>query len=99
MQTLVDRFMRGWHAASPSRHVQKVAAGAVDFVLEADESGVVLSRLDYHSARAVAKQNAGRAVGVIDNARHRVSADDEDFLVGTGRNEMGGRRQSVDKAR
>ena len=46
-------------------------------------------------AGAVAKQHTGRAVFVVDDARHHVSADDESVLVCARRDHLTRRRQRV----
>ena len=59
----------------------------------------VLGRRHDRRARAVAEQDAGRAVLVVDDARHDVGADDERVLVRAGRHELAGRRQRVGEGR
>ena len=44
---------------------------------------------DEHGAGAVAEQDAGGAVRVIEDAAHGVGADHQDLLVGSGRHQAG----------
>ena len=62
-------------------------------------SSPFFGRLDQHRAGAVAEQHAGGAVGVIDDAAHRVGADHQHFLVRAGRHQMRRRGQPVDEIR
>ena len=82
VEALVDGLVRGGHAAAAGGHAQRRAAAAVDLVREADDSR--LSRLrhrEHHGAGAVAEEDARRAIGVVDDARHDVGADDERVVV------------------
>ena len=54
---------------------------------------------DDHRAGAVAEQHAGRAIVVVDDARHHVGADDQRVLVRAGRHQLAGRRQRVGERR
>ena len=57
-----------------------------DLVGEVDDRRLVVAgRREHDGARAVAEQNARRAIGVVDDARHDVGADDERVLDGAGR--------------
>ena len=66
-----------------ARHVEILAAIPFDFVLVVDEPLVVtLGCLEEHRGCAVAKNDAGGAILVVDNAAHDVDADDEHAFVG-----------------
>ena len=53
---------------------------------------------DQHGARAIAEQDAGGAVGVIDDAAHGVGADHQHLLVRAGRHQVRADGQAVDEA-
>jgi hypothetical protein len=53
---------------------------------------------DYR-AGAVAEDDAGCAVGVVDDRRHYVRADDHHFLVRSGLHELRAYLQGVDELR
>ena len=54
---------------------------------------------DHHRAGAVAEQHAGRAVLVVDDARHHVGADDQRVIVRAARHDLAGRRQRIGERR
>src|SRR5579859_99978 len=79
-------------------HVEKLAAGAVDVVFEIKDAFVSAGGLEKDGAGAIAKKDAGGAVGVIKDGTHFVAADDEDLLVGPGANELRADRECIGKA-
>ena len=81
MQALRDRFRTGGYAAPAGGLFEIIATGSVDLIQKIDEAFALLGRLNQHGARPVAEQNAGAAVRVIDDPRHRVGADHQHFLV------------------
>ena len=86
---LLDRLVRGRVQAAARRHLERGPAAAVDLVLEPDDLEALFNRgLHDHGAGPVAEQHAGGAVGVVDDARHRVGADDQRALVLAGRDEL-----------
>src|SRR5208282_3777170 len=100
MHLLVDGIVTGWIQASAAWHVQRLATRSVDFVQKVDETdGVVFGGLEQDRACSIAKDDAGGAVGVVDDRRHYVCSDDEHFLVGSGRNELRSRLQGINKRR
>ena len=54
--------------------------------------------LDDHRARAVAEEDAGSSIGVIDNARHRIGADDQNLLWDPVRDIVRRHRQAINEA-
>src|ERR1700691_536955 len=95
---LVDGFMRGGIEAASAGHLQEASAGAVDFVDEIDQSyGIVFGGFEDYGARSVAEDHAGCTVGVIDDRRHYVGADDQDSLMSAGRDELRSRLDGVDE--
>src|ERR1019366_10331011 len=63
---LIDSFTRGRIEAATAGHIEKTAAGAVDLVDEVDQANrIIFGRLENNGTRAVAKDDAGGAVGVI----------------------------------
>ena len=96
---LVDGVVRGRMEAATGRHHERTAAGAIDFVMEIDHAQFALrSGLDEDCAGAVAEEDAGGAVGVVDDGRHGVGADDEDFFVLARLDELATHLQGVDEA-
>ena len=55
-------------------------------------------RFDQHGAGAVAEQDAGGAVGVIDDAAHGVGADHQHLSVRAGGHQVGAGGGAVDEA-
>src|SRR5262249_60996468 len=53
---------------------------------------------DEHRARGVAEQHASGAIGVIDDCRHLVGADDDDFPRLSGLDELRGHGERIDEA-
>ena len=76
VQALVHGLVRRRLPAAAGRHAQRRPAAAVHLVLEVEDAEPVLRRrADDHGAGAVAEEHAGRAIGVVDDARHHVGAD------------------------
>src|SRR2546426_9315100 len=76
-------------------HVQELPTVAVTAQDEIDDSALaVLTRLNQHGPGAVPEQNTGRPIVEINNRCHDVGADHEDFVMGSGRDELrgGGKR-------
>ena len=96
---VVDGFGAGRPATAPRGHVQVRRAGAVHFAHEIDEARVFVLRGGFHNhcARAIAKQNAGGAVLVVDDAAHGVSADDQNLAMQARGYEARARREAVDE--
>ena len=68
-------------------------------MLEVDDAETVGRRTDHDGARAIAEQHAGRAIGVVDDARHDVGAHRQRVAMRPGRHHMRRRRQRVGEAR
>ena len=56
-------------------------------------------RLDQHCAGSVSKQNARRAILVIEDRRHGVAADDHHFFVRARADKLRAHRERVRKSR
>jgi hypothetical protein len=66
-----------------------VSCDAVDLVQEVEDTHrVALGRSEHDRTGAVAEQHAGRAIGVVENARHHVGTDDERVFDRTGGDEL-----------
>ena len=81
--------------------LEEVAAGAVDFAQEIDEaapSSALGGGFDQHGAGAIAEQDAGGAVGVVDDAAHGVGADHQHLLMRAGGHQVGAGGEAVDEA-
>jgi hypothetical protein len=90
----------GRKAAPARRHLQEIAARSIDFADEIDEARAIVGfagGLQQHGARAVAEQDAGGPVRVVDDPAHGIGADDQDFAVRAGRDQGGPGRQAVQK--
>jgi hypothetical protein len=85
---LVDGLVGRRQAAAAGRHDEGIAARAIDLAHEIDEAQMAVAILSAGSintgASAVAEQDAGGAVGVIDDAAHGVGADHQHLLVRAG---------------
>ena len=95
--------LRGrWHTAAAGRHLEVIAARAVDLSQKVDESQTLVvvfsQRLEHHGSGAVAKKHASAAIGIVDDTAHRVGANNQDAIVGSGPNQMGARCESVQKS-
>ena len=98
MEALLHCFVRRRTTAATRWHAQRAAAAAIDFMLEIEDAALLLCRCrDDDRARAIAEQHAGRAVLVIDDARHDVGADDKCMVVGARCDHLARRRQRVRK--
>src|SRR6185437_883951 len=96
---LVDSLMRGGEERAAGGHVERDGARAVDLVPEVDEADLAfLTGLEQDCARAVAEEDAGGAVGVVDDGAHDVGADDENLFVRAGFDELGADLQGVGEA-
>jgi hypothetical protein len=62
--------------------------GAVRAEDRREEAARLVGGLQHHRARSVAKEDAGRAIGVVDEAGQGVDADDHDPVVQTGLHEL-----------
>ncbi len=63
-----------------------------------DQPDLALFRgFDQDRTGAIAEDDAGRAVGVVDDRRHGVSADDQDLGVSSGLDQLGAHLQGVEK--
>ncbi len=58
----------------------------------------LLTGLHQHGAGAIAEQDTGGTVGVVDDPGHGVGADHQHLLVRAGSHQMGRGRQSVEKS-
>ena len=65
-------------------------AGAIGGDQRVDDA-VLFVRLEEHRAGAVAEQHAGGPVGIVDDRRHLVGADDHDLATGASLDELRGR--------
>ncbi len=96
VQTLIDRLVRRRLQAAARGHAERGAAAAVDLVLEVQNLRAArLGRRHHHRAGAVAEDDAGRAILVVDDARHHVRADHQHVLVRAARHELARRRQRI----
>src|SRR5688500_12139318 len=91
--------MGGRHTTASGGHVQELGAGPVHLVLKPDDAGDVIAGIHHHGPGAAAKQNTGSPVGVVDDSGHRVGSDDQYLFMRSGRDEVSGCREAVDKAR
>ena len=99
VQTLVDRFGAGRHAAAAGLLVQMDPAGAIGLDHRVHDAVAAVVGLKQHAARAVTEQDAGRAIGVIDDRRHLVGADHDHLARGAIGDELRGNAQRIEKAR
>lgn len=80
-------------------HHERGGAGAIDFVLKVDEADLIFKAgLDQHGTGTIAKENAGRAIGVVDHRAHYVGPDDQHLAVSAGFDKFGTDLQGVDEA-
>ena len=56
------------------------------------------ARLDQYGTGAVAEQDAGRAVRIVDDCRHLVGADDDDFAIRAALDELRRDGERINKA-
>ncbi len=88
----------------PAFDVEQVDLGAVAAQVEAQYAGIgrrPLARrgLQHHGAGAVAEEDAGAAIGIVEELAHRLGADDQATSGGAARDEAVGDRQGIDEAR
>ena len=84
----------------PPLRSQRHSAGSIDFVHKVDHADFAFrAGLEQNGAAAVAKENAGRAIGVVRHAGVGVGADDQDLGVGAAFNQLDAGLQCVDEAR
>ena len=94
-----DCFGGGRIEASTGGHIEGTGAGTINFVHVVNHADFVLGcGLDEDTARSVAEEDAGGAVGVVNDGGHGVGANDEDFGVRAGFDELGSHLQGVDEA-
>jgi len=95
----IDGGVRGGETAAAGGHVEGDGTGAVDFVVEVNEADFAFfAGLEEDSAGAIAEDDAGGAVGVVDDGTHDVGADDENFCVCAGFDELGTHLEGVGEA-
>src|SRR4051794_32437708 len=100
MKTVRDRFGRCRHSASARGHFKRVRAGTIDLVEKSYKPKVrLVRRLNQERPRSIAKEDAGGAVGVVDDARHRVGTDHQNFAMSSSRDQVGGGRQPINESR
>ena len=87
VQPLVDRLVRGRQPAAAGRHAAapRRPCPSISCVKSMMPGSSVRRRRQHDRARAVAEENARRAIGVVDDARHHVGADDQRVLDRAGR--------------
>src|SRR5439155_9239459 len=88
--------LRGrWHTAAAGRHLEVIAARAVDLSQKVDESQTLVvvfsQRLEDQGSGAAAKMDASAAIGIFDDTAHLVGANNQDGNVGSGPNQMSAR--------
>src|SRR5262249_157269 len=82
---------------SAARHVEKLAAGAVDIVGEIEDALTVARGFNENRAGSVAKEHASRAIFVVQDGSHLVAADDQSFLVRARTDELRADSERVDE--
>ncbi len=97
MKPLFNGFTTGRQTAAAGGHLEEIGASAIDLVLEIDEAALVAG-FDQHGARAVAKNDAGGSVLVIDDAGHGVGADHQHLFMGSALHQVGGGGQSINES-
>ena len=90
--------MRGGLLAPPSRETQQVAPGAVGAEDAGENTTIGFVGLEDDRAGPIAEENAGGAVAPVGDAGERLGPDDQCVLIDTGRDEVGGHAEAVDKA-
>src|SRR5262249_53896462 len=89
MHFLDHGFGGGRIERAAAGHVEKLAAGAVNVVLEIENAFVVASGgLEEDGAGSVTEQDAGGAVFVVEDGSHFVGADGENLFVRAGTNKL-----------
>ena len=100
MHALLDGFVRRRMQGATGWHVEKFAAGSVHVMLEVQNAFIrTVGGLKQHGARAVAEQNARRAVPIVENCGHHVAAEDHDFFVRPRTDELRADRERIRKPR
>ena len=82
---------------APAGDVEVLVPGAVRAEDGREEAARLVGRLQDDRAGAVAEEDAGRAVGVVDEAGQGVDADDHDPVVQAGLHELRADGQGVDE--
>src|SRR5271156_431630 len=91
--------LRGGMQGAAAGHVEVAAAGTVHVVNEIEDAfGVRGCGFDEYGAGTVAEEDAGGAVGVIEDGSHHVTADDQNFFVGSTGDELRADGEGVEKA-
>src|SRR5262245_13884506 len=89
MHLFVNRLGAGWIETTATGHVEIMPTSSVAAQYEVNDAALFLLRpFDEDGSRAVAKQNAGRAVLKIDDRCHDVGADDKHFFMSAGSDEL-----------
>src|SRR5580693_1200166 len=71
MHPLVNGFVARGVQAAASGHVQRTSSGTVDLVDEVDQpEAIAIGWFEDDGASPVAKNNASRPIGVVDDRRH-----------------------------
>src|SRR5260370_18730898 len=100
VQFLIYRLVRWRMQASAPGHIEGGAAGPIHLMKKVYKAGLVSgSGLYQHSPGTIAKNYTGRAIGVINDGRHHVRTDDQNFFVGSCADELYACLQSIDKTR
>ena len=99
MEALRHGLLGRRHPAAARLLMEELHARAVRTDQHVDDPVLVAGRFDHHRAGAVAEQDAGRAVGVVDDRRHLVGAHHDDLARASGFDELGSDRQGIDEAR
>ncbi len=86
--------------AAAARHIQRRRTGTVYLMVKVDQADLAFFRgFDQDRAGPIAKDDAGCTVGVIDDRRHGVSADDQDLGVNSRLDQLGPHLQGIKKTR
>ena len=80
-------------------HVELQLAGTVGTQHRIDDAQTLGIGLQQHGSGTVAEERAGGTVGVVDDRRHLVGADDDDLLGSAGLDELGAGRKREEEAR
>ncbi len=99
VHAVVYGLLRCRMQGAASGHVEVAAARAVHIVHEIENAfGVGGCGFDEDSAGAIAEQDAGGAVGVIENGSHHVTANDENFFVCAAGDKLRADGEGIEKA-
>ncbi len=99
MKPLGHRLGARWHAAATGFLVEMLHPRPIRADQGIENSISIRARLHEHGTRAISEEHASRAIGVVDDRRHLICADDDDFSVLARADEMTRNRQSVDETR